>query len=178
MMKQFSETIPTEILEAARIDGAGELRTFVEVVCPIIKPGFGALAIFTFINTWNDYFLQLIMLRSRANLTISLGIATLQAEYATNYGLQMAGAALGAVPIVLVFLMFQKYFTQGITMGAVFTVGLPGLGWKLQDQLTALMEFCLKSGWNCMAVFLLIGGFFTLISWLLVRNVNIRGWHK
>ena len=66
----------------------------------------------------------------------------------------------------------------GITMGAVFTVGLPGLGWKLQDQLTALMEFCLKSGWNCMAVFLLIGGFFTLISWLLVRNVNIRGWHK
>lgn len=119
MMKQFSETIPTEILEAARIDGAGELRTFVEVVCPIIKPGFGALAIFTFINTWNDYFLQLIMLRSRSNLTISLGIATLQAEFATNYGLQMAGAALGAVPIVIVFLVFQKYFTQGITMGAV-----------------------------------------------------------
>lgn len=119
LMKQFSETIPTEILEAARIDGAGELRTFATVVCPIIKPGFGALAIFTFINTWNDYFLQLIMLRSRANLTISLGIATLQAEYATNYGLLMAGAALGAVPIVLVFLIFQKYFTQGITMGAV-----------------------------------------------------------
>jgi len=119
MMKQFSESIPTEILEAARIDGAGELKTFVEVVCPIIKPGFGALAIFTFINTWNDYFLQLIMLRSRANLTISLGIATLQAEFATNYGLQMAGAALGAVPIVIVFLVFQKYFTQGITMGAV-----------------------------------------------------------
>ena len=119
MMKQFSETIPTEILEAARIDGAGELKTFAEVVCPIIKPGFGALAIFTFINTWNDYFLQLIMLRSRSNLTISLGIATLQAEFATNYGLQMAGAALGAVPIVIVFLVFQKYFTQGITMGAV-----------------------------------------------------------
>ena len=119
LMKQFSESIPTEILEAARIDGAGELKTFVEVVCPIIKPGFGALAIFTFINTWNDYFLQLIMLRSRSNLTISLGIATLQAEFATNYGLQMAGAALGAVPIVAVFLVFQKYFTQGITMGAV-----------------------------------------------------------
>jgi len=119
LMKQFSETIPTEILEAARIDGSGEFRTFIEVVCPIIKPGFGALAIFTFINTWNDYFLQLIMLRSRANLTISLGIATLQAEFATNYGLLMAGAALGAVPIVVVFLIFQKYFTQGITMGAV-----------------------------------------------------------
>ena len=119
LMKQFSETIPGEILEAARIDGAGELRTFLTVVCPIIKPGFGALAIFTFINTWNDYFLQLIMLQSRANLTISLGIATLQAEFATNYGLMMAGAALGAVPIVAIFLIFQKFFTQGITMGAV-----------------------------------------------------------
>lgn len=119
LMKQFSETVPTEILEAARIDGAGELRTFLTVVCPIIKPGFGALAIFTFINTWNDYFLQLIMLQSRANLTISMGIATLQAEYATNYGLLMAGAALGAVPIVTIFLIFQKFFTQGITMGAV-----------------------------------------------------------
>ncbi len=119
LMKQFSETVPTEILEAARIDGAGEARTFLQVVCPIIKPAFGALAIFTFINTWNDYFLQLIMLRSRANLTISMGIATLQSEYATNYGLLMAGAALGAVPIVTVFLVFQKFFTQGITMGAV-----------------------------------------------------------
>lgn len=119
LMKQFSETIPTEMLEAARIDGAGELRTFLSVVCPIIKPGFGALAIFTFINTWNDYFLQLIMLRSRSQLTIALGIATLQAEFATNYGLLMAGAALGAVPIVTVFICFQKYFTQGITMGAV-----------------------------------------------------------
>lgn len=119
LMKQFSETIPNEILEAARIDGAGELRTFLTVVCPIIKPGFGALAIFTFINSWNDYFLQLIMLQSRANLTISLGIATLQAEFATNYGLMMAGAALGAVPIVAIFLIFQKFFTQGITMGAV-----------------------------------------------------------
>ena len=119
LMKQFSETIPNEILEAARMDGAGELRTFLTVVCPIIKPGFGALAIFTFINTWNDYFLQLIMLPSRTNLTISLGIATLQAEFATNYGLMMAGAALGAVPIVAIFLIFQKFFTQGITMGAV-----------------------------------------------------------
>lgn len=119
LMKQFSESIPNEVLESARIDGAGELRTFVSIVTPIIKPAFGALGIFTFINTWNDYFLQLIMLRSRANLTISLGIATLQSEYATNYGLQMPGAALGSIPIILIFIFFQKYFTQGITMGAV-----------------------------------------------------------
>ncbi|MBQ9648156.1 MAG: carbohydrate ABC transporter permease [Oscillospiraceae bacterium] len=119
LMKQFSEGIPGEMLEAARIDGASELRTFTSVVVPIIKPGIGALAIFTFINSWNDYFMQLIMLTSNTNLTISLGIATMQAENSTDYGLIMAGATLAAVPIIIVFLLFQKYFTQGITMGAV-----------------------------------------------------------
>ena len=119
LMKQFSETIPTEMLEAARIDGAGEIKTFMQIVLPIIKPGIGALAIFTFISTWNEYFLQLIMLNSSDVLTISLGIAKLQAEMSTDFGLIMAGAALAAIPIVTVFLIFQKYFTQGITMGAV-----------------------------------------------------------
>ena len=119
LMKQFSETLPSELLEAARIDGAGELRTFWDIVLPIVKPGVGALAIFTFVNTWNDYFMQLIMLKSSDAITVSLGIARLQSEFATNYGLMMAGATLGAVPIVAVFICFQKYFTQGITMGAV-----------------------------------------------------------
>lgn len=119
LMKQFSENIPTELLESARMDGCGELRTFVSIAFPIVKPGFAALAIFTFISTWNDYFMQLVMLSSRDNLTISLGVATMQAEMATNYGLIMAGAFLSAVPIVAIFLIFQKSFTQGITMGAV-----------------------------------------------------------
>lgn len=119
LMKQFSETIPTEMLEAVRIDGAGEVQTFTTIVLPIVKPGIGALAIFTFISTWNDYFLQLIMLNSSNTLTISLGIAKLQAEMSNDFGLIMAGAALGAIPIIAIFLMFQKYFTQGITMGAV-----------------------------------------------------------
>ena len=119
LMKQFSENIPTELLEAARIDGAGEVRTFTQIVFPMIKPGIGALAIFTFINTWNDYFLQLIMLNSTEVLTISLGIAKLQSEMSTDYGLIMAGAALGSIPIIVIFLMFQKFFTRGITMGAV-----------------------------------------------------------
>ena len=104
LMKQFSETIPGEMIEAARIDGAGEIRTFVSVVLPMVTPGIGALAIFTFINSWNDYFLQLIMLNSTKSLTISLGIAKIQAEMSNDYGLIMA---------------FQKYFTQGIAMGAV-----------------------------------------------------------
>ena len=119
LMKQFSENIPGELLESAKIDGCGEFRTFINIAFPIIKPGFAALAIFTFINTWNDYFMQLVMLSSRDKLTVSLGVATMQAEMATNYGLIMAGAALSAVPIVAVFLIFQKSFTQGITMGAV-----------------------------------------------------------
>ena len=119
LMKQFSENIPGEMLEAARIDGAGEARTFVNIVFPMIKPGVGALALFTFITAWNDYFLQLIMLNDMDVLTISLGIAKLQSELSTDYGLIMAGAALGSVPIILIFLMFQKFFTRGITMGAV-----------------------------------------------------------
>ena len=119
LMKQFSESIPGEILEAARVDGSSELRTFTTIVVPMIKPGIGALAIFTFINSWNDYFMQLIMLSSGSNFTISLGIATLQAETSVDMGMLMAGAALAAIPIIVVFLVFQKYFTQGITMGAV-----------------------------------------------------------
>ena len=119
LMKQFSENIPNELLEASRIDGAGETRTFLEIVLPLIAPGIGALAIFTFISTWNDYFLQLIMLNDTQVLTISLGIAKLQSELSTDFGLIMAGAALGSVPIIIIFLIFQKFFTRGITMGAV-----------------------------------------------------------
>ena len=115
----FIKSIPKAFVEAASIDGAGELKTFNQIVFPMIKPGVGALAIFTFINSWNDYFMQLIMLSSTKNLTISLGIAKMQAENSTDFGLIMAGAAFAAVPIIIVFLIFQKYFTKGITMGAV-----------------------------------------------------------
>lgn len=119
LMKQFSQGIPKELLEAAKIDGCNEMQIFLNIVVTIVKPGIGALAIFTFINTWNDYFLQLIMLSSRENLTLQLGVATMQAELSTNYGVLMAGATFSAIPIILVFVLFQKSFTQGITMGAV-----------------------------------------------------------
>ena len=113
------QAVSEDMLEAAKIDGAGEVRTFVDIVFPMIKPGVGALAIFTFINAWNDYFLQLIMLNSQSKLTISLGIAKMQAEASTDFGLIMAGATLASVPIITIFLIFQKYFTKGIAMGAV-----------------------------------------------------------
>ncbi len=119
LMKQFSETVPDEMLEAAKIDGATEALTFTQIVLPLIKPGIGALAIFTFISTWNDYFLQLIMLTESRVQTLSLGIAKTMAEFNINMGPLIAGGVLSAVPILTVFLIFQKYFTRGITMGAV-----------------------------------------------------------
>lgn len=120
MMKQFAEGIPGELMEASRIDGAGEVNTFLRIVMPMLKPAFGALAIFTFIIVWNDYLMQLVMLTSNAKLSIALGLATMQtSEYATDFGIMMAGASVGSVPIVIVFIALQKYFTQGIALGAV-----------------------------------------------------------
>lgn len=119
LMKQFSETIPTELLEAAKIDGCSELKIFIKMVLPIVKPGVAALGIFTFIGSWNDYFMQLILIRSTKMQTLPLGIATMQLEFTTNYGLMMAGAALASIPMIIIFLMFQKSFTQGITIGAI-----------------------------------------------------------
>ncbi|MEG2116508.1 MAG: carbohydrate ABC transporter permease [Clostridia bacterium] len=119
LMKQFSQSVPKELLEAAKIDGCTELGIFARIVVPMVKPGIAALAIFTFITSWNDYFMQLIMLNESKMLTLQLGVATLQGEFSTNYGVMMAAATFSAIPIVLVFIFFQKSFTQGITMGAV-----------------------------------------------------------
>ncbi|MCR8660218.1 carbohydrate ABC transporter permease [Paenibacillus endoradicis] len=119
LMKQFSQTIPTEILEAAKIDGCSEFRSFVTIALPLLKPAIGALAIFTFMTSWNDYFSQLIITRSTDMMTLPLGIATMQGEYRTDYGVMMAGAALASLPMLTIFILFQKSFTQGITLGAV-----------------------------------------------------------
>lgn len=119
LMKQFTQTLPSELLEAAKIDGCSEVRTFLSIVLPLVKPGLGALAIFTFMSSWNDYFWQLIVIRSTPMKTLPLGVAGVQLEHATDYGILMAGATLSSLPIIIVFLMFQKYFAQGITMGAV-----------------------------------------------------------
>lgn len=119
LMKQFAQTVPGELIEAAKIDGCSEIRLFATIILPLLKPALGALAIFTFIASWNDYFSQLIMTRSTSMMTLPLGVATMQGEFTTNYGIMMAGAALASVPMITIFLVFQKAFTQGITMGAV-----------------------------------------------------------
>lgn len=121
LMKQFTMSVPRELLESAKIDGCGELKTFTSIVLPIVKPGIGALAIFTFISSWNDYFSQLVFTNSETMKTLPLGLASMaqSAEFTTNYGLLMAGALLASLPMIVVFLSFQSYFTQGVTMGAV-----------------------------------------------------------
>lgn len=119
LMKQFTQTLPTELIEAAKMDGASEWTIYTKIVLPIVKPGLGALAIFTFIGSWNDYFSQLIFIRSKAMQTLPLGVALMQQEFTTNYGVLMAGAALASLPMIAIFIAFQRYFTEGITMGAV-----------------------------------------------------------
>ncbi|NOU96137.1 ABC transporter permease subunit [Paenibacillus sp. LMG 31456] len=119
LMKQFAQTLPSELMEAAKMDGCSEIRMFSTIIVPLLKPALGALAIFTFIAAWNDYFSHLIMTRSTSMMTLPLGVATMQGEFTTNYGIMMAGAALASIPMIAIFLVFQKAFTQGITMGAV-----------------------------------------------------------
>ena len=119
LMRQFMYTIPNDLLESARIDGAGEWRTFFQIVFPLAKPGIGALTIMTFMSVWNDYLWQLVIISKKAMVTLPVGIASLQAGTVIDYGVLFAGATIGAVPMIIVFLLFQKYFTQGITLGAV-----------------------------------------------------------
>ncbi|MFS0839750.1 carbohydrate ABC transporter permease [Paenibacillus sp. UNC499MF] len=119
MMKQFSDSVPTELLEAGRIDGCSELGIFFRLFLPIVKPAIGALAIFAFTYAWNDYLWQLIMLSDNTKMTMNVGIATLVSEYVANYGMQMAAATIGFVPVLAVFVLFQGYFVKGITLGGV-----------------------------------------------------------
>ena len=119
MMKQFYEGIPDDLCEAARIDGMSEYTIYAKIMLPLSKPALSTLTIFTFVNTWNDYLGPLIYLKSQEKKTIQLGLKMFISQYSSDYGLIMAGATLAAIPIVAVFVIFQKSFTQGITMGAV-----------------------------------------------------------
>ncbi len=119
LMKQFSETIPSALLEAARIDGAGELKTFGTVVLPIIKPGIGALAIFTFVNAWNEYLLQLVMLQQEQAGPSPWVLLPSRARCPTTSASSWPARPWPPSPSSSCSCAFQKYFTQGIAMGAV-----------------------------------------------------------
>lgn len=119
LMKQFMTTLPTEIFDAARVDGAGELGVFTRVVVPLATPGMTVLAIFIFIDSWNAFLWPVIVTRSIEMRTLPPGLAVLQLESYTDYGLQMAGSLFTAIPTIILFLALQRYFLQGITIGAL-----------------------------------------------------------
>lgn len=120
MMRQFIQSIPTEMIEATRVDGASEVRIFFQMIVPLVKPALAALAIFSFVRVWNDFMWQLVVTQSDHMKTIPLGIAGFTSMPGlSDYGLMMAGAALASLPIIILFLSFQNFFTRGITMGAL-----------------------------------------------------------
>lgn len=119
LMRQFIYSIPSELFDAAKVDGCSEIGIFTRIVVSLTKPALAALAIFTFVRAWNDYMWQLIVTNSDAMKTLPLGIAGLQLENVVVYGRVMAGAMLSALPMILVFVVFQKHFTRGLTLGAV-----------------------------------------------------------
>lgn len=119
MLKSFFESIPDSIRESAKLDGASEWTIFWKLMLPIAKPGIGALFILNFVTFWNDYLWQLLMARSKSMNTLTVGVAGLMQEINPNIGLRVAGAAVAALPMVVIFIVFQKYFTKGIAAGAV-----------------------------------------------------------
>src|SRR5438067_4118659 len=119
LMRQYIRTLPNELEEAARIDGASEIGIFRHVILPLCAPAMAALAIFTFVFYWNDFIWPLIVLQRSPNFTLPVGVASLQGEFGTDYGVIFAGAAFAALPIVVFFLAFQRYFLEGVRLGAV-----------------------------------------------------------
>ena len=119
MLRGFFEGVPDSIRESGKLDGANELRIFFRLCLPIVKPGIGALFILSFVNVWNDYLWQLLVANDKSQLTLMVGTATLMTELNPNFGYKMAGATVAAIPMIVIFLLFQKYFARGITLGAV-----------------------------------------------------------
>ncbi|WP_430592208.1 carbohydrate ABC transporter permease [Humidisolicoccus flavus] len=119
LIRQFMGNVPDELLEAARIDGASDMRVFAFIVVPLIKPVLVALTVFTFITTWNDFLWPLVSITDDQMQTVTLAASKLQSKFTTQYGLVMAGAAVSfAVPFVM-YMFLQRQFVEGITSSGV-----------------------------------------------------------
>ncbi|HWR18127.1 MAG TPA: carbohydrate ABC transporter permease [Clostridia bacterium] len=116
LCKQFCDEIPRELLESAKIDGAGNFMVYFRIVLPQIRPALGALAIFTFLEYWNDYLNPLIYLSSTDRMTLPLALSYFSTQHAANLSATMAAAALIMIPTAIVFIIFQKQFIKGISM--------------------------------------------------------------
>ncbi|WP_354002613.1 carbohydrate ABC transporter permease [Ruania halotolerans] len=121
LMKQYYESIPEELSEAARIDGLSEYSIWRKIVLPLSGPAVATLTLLTFVNTWNDYLGPLIYLRDRDIWTIQIGLKSFVSQYNAEYALIMTGSVISVLPIALIFMLGQRYFVQGIA-----TSGLKG----------------------------------------------------
>ncbi len=119
LMRQFMQSLPSELEEAARVDGANEWQVFWRIVMPLSRPAVATVGIFSFVGAWNAFLWPLIVLSERNLLTLPVGVALLQQEFRSDIGLQMAGAVVGAVPMILLFLLFQRHFLEGVRVGAL-----------------------------------------------------------
>jgi ABC-type glycerol-3-phosphate transport system permease component len=119
-MRQYIDSaIPSDLMDAARIDGAHEFRIYWNVVVPVITPALGALAILTFLGKWNDFQWPLLILKDETKYTLPVALSTLRSLQGTDIGVQILGAAGAILPIMVVFLLASRQFISGITAGAV-----------------------------------------------------------
>jgi multiple sugar transport system permease protein len=114
IFKQFFDGLPRELEEVARLDGAGYLRIYRRIIMPLARPAVAAVAIFTFVTSWNDLLWPLLVLSNPDIMTIPVGLATVQGSFGIRYADTMASAILGAIPLVAVFLLFQRHIVEGI----------------------------------------------------------------
>lgn len=119
LMRQFFMTIPEDLSEAARIDGASELRIFLQVILPLAKPAVTTVGLFAFIWSWTDFMGPLIYLTDSANWTISIGLSQFTSSHGLDWSLLMAGSAMFMLPMAILFFLMQKVFVEGITMSGL-----------------------------------------------------------
>jgi multiple sugar transport system permease protein len=119
LLKQYMETIPDELLDAATVDGAGPFRRFWQIMVPLSRPALGTLAVFRFLFVWNDYLWPLVIIREESMYTLTIGIANMQMRQGmVVWGSQMAASFLATIPVVILVLAMQRQFLRGLTAGA------------------------------------------------------------
>lgn len=119
LVRQYARTIPDELLEAARVDGAGEFRIFLSIVVPLLRPVLASLAVFTFLASWNDFMWPLIVLTDEDLQTLPVALAALSREHVQDNEMMMAGSVVTVLPVLVLFLALQKHYIQGLLLGSV-----------------------------------------------------------
>jgi len=118
-LSQYIESIPRDLEEAARIDGANYFQIYRLVIMPNIKPALASIGILTFLANWNSFLWPLVALSKRQMYTLQLGIANLQGTYITGYDYVLAGSVIAALPMLVVFFLFQRHFVEGIAISGL-----------------------------------------------------------